>query len=162
MTAKKFGDWGKMKALLSNPDQRLKTEIRKATLLAAMLLVREIKLGIRNQAPGGEAFAPLAESTIAAKKSSKALLDEGFLIAAITQTILNDGAFVGLLRTSMRPDGQSNANIGAIMEYGATINQPDGTTIVIPPRPFLHPVMEQHREKIQRMYLDAIRRAMTV
>ncbi|MCK7511753.1 MAG: hypothetical protein MZV70_52060 [Desulfobacterales bacterium] len=41
-------------------------------------------------------------------------------------------------------------NIGAVMEYGATIQHPNGAVIVIPPRPFLHPTMEKYREADHR------------
>jgi len=43
-------------------------------------------------------------------------------------------------------------NIGAVMEYGATIKHQGGATIIIPPRPFLHPVMEKYRDQIIRNY----------
>ena len=47
-------------------------------------------------------------------------------------------------------------NIGAIMEYGATINHPSGAVIVIPPRPFLHPTMEKYRDQVIRNYREAL------
>ena len=66
MGVKRFGDWEKAKAKLSaNPGARLALAIRQATIKNALLLVREIKRGIRSQAPGGKAFVKLAESTIA-------------------------------------------------------------------------------------------------
>jgi hypothetical protein len=34
-----------------------------------------------------------------------------------------DKAFVGLLRGTVNKDGENMVNIGAVMEYGATINQ---------------------------------------
>jgi len=159
MTAELFGDWGKLRNLGQNLEKRLQAELRKATLKSALLLVREIKEGIKSQAPGGVAFAPLAESTVAHKGSSKALIDTGFLVNAITQKIMKGGtqAFVGLLRTAMGPKGQNAANIGAIMEFGATIKMKNGATVVIPARPFLHPVMEKHRKTIQGYYNDALK-----
>ena len=88
MGVKRFGDWDKAKAkLAANPG----LAIRQATIKNALLLVREIKRGIRSQAPGGKAFVKLAESTIARKGSSKALIDTGFLVNSITQRILADG-----------------------------------------------------------------------
>jgi len=122
--------------------------------------VREIQRGIRSQAPGGQPFAKLADSTIERKGSSKALIDTGFLINSITHRILRDRAFVGLLRTTVSRDGESMANIGAVMEYGATIPMPNGTTVIIPPRPFLHPVMVQYRDEILDLYREALRTAL--
>ncbi|MHB1462018.1 MAG: phage virion morphogenesis protein [Armatimonadota bacterium] len=157
MEISRFGDWEKAKRLLTNGySQRLAIAVRKATIKNALLLVREIKRGIKSQAPGGQQFTPLAEVTTKRKGSSKALIDTGFLVSSITQKILSDGAFVGLLRTSISKDGESIANIGAVMEFGATINHPSGAVIVIPPRPFLHPTMNKYRDEVIRNYRDAL------
>ncbi len=157
MTVRRFGDWDKARALLTNGlDQRLTLAIRQATIKNALLLVREIKRGIRSQAPGGKQFASLAQVTIDRKGSSKALIDTGVLLNAITQKIMSDGAFVGLLRTSVHKGGESVANIGAIMEYGCTINHPSGAVIVIPPRPFLHPTMVKYRDEVIENYRQAL------
>ncbi|NLN75006.1 MAG: hypothetical protein GX139_01675 [Armatimonadetes bacterium] len=157
MEVSRFGDWDRAKVLLTNGfNQRLALAVRQATTKNALLLVREIQRGIRSQAPGGKQFAPLAEVTIERKGSSKALIDTGFLLNSITQKIMSDGAFVGLLRTSVYKNGESIANIGAIMEYGATINHPSGAVIVIPPRPFLHPTMLKYRNEVIENYRQAL------
>ncbi len=157
MGAKRFGDWDRAKARLAGGlGKRFELAIRQATIKNALLLVREIQKGIRDQAPGGKQFEPLAEVTIKRKGSSKALIDTGFLVNAITQKITSDGAFVGLLRTSIREDGESVANVGAIMEYGATINHPSGAVIVIPARPFLHPTMEKYLDQVVSNYREAV------
>ncbi|MBM4042409.1 MAG: hypothetical protein FJ290_28285 [Planctomycetes bacterium] len=158
MAVSRFGDWEKAKQVLgSNLGARLAQALRQATVKNAMLLVREIKKGITSQAPGGVPFARLAQSTIERKGSSKALIDTGFLLASVTQLILGDRAFVGLLRGTRNKEGDEMANIGAIMEFGATINHPNGAVIILPPRPFLHPVMEQYRGEIVKNYQEAIR-----
>jgi phage gpG-like protein len=136
---------------------RLANTLRQAAIRNALFLVREIQRGIRSQAPNGQAFAKLAESTIARKGSSKALIDTGFLINAITQKIMADKAFVGLLRGTVNKDGEDMINIGAVMEYGATIKHPSGVTIIIPARPFLRPVMDKYRDRIIENYRQAIR-----
>jgi hypothetical protein len=149
MGVKRTGDWDKVRAKLNaGMGSRLSKALRQATIRNALFLVREIQRGIRSQAPGGNPFVKLAESTIARKGSSKALIDTGFLINAITQKIMTDKAFVGLLRGTVNKDGEDMVNIGAVMEYGATIKHPGGVTIIIPPRPFLHPVMEKYRNQI--------------
>jgi phage gpG-like protein len=156
-----FGDWDKARQLLAHhPGMRLRQAIHGATIKAAILLVREIQRGIRSQAPGGKPFAQLAESTVKRKGSSKALIDTGFLINSITHRILRDRAFVGLLKTTISDDGELMANIGAVMEYGATIPMPNGTTVIIPPRPFLHPVMVQYRDEILALYREALQTAL--
>jgi len=161
MGVERFGDWERARQLLAQqPGARLALAVRQATVKAAILLVREIQRGIRSQAPGGQPFAKLADSTIERKGSSKALIDTGFLIHSIAHRILRDRAFVGLLRTTVSRDGESMANIGAVMEYGATIPMPNGTTVIIPPRPFLHPVMVQYRDEILDLYREALRTAL--
>ena len=158
MAVRRFGQWAKAKQVLgTNLGARLARALRQATVKNAMLLVREIKKGIVSQAPGDQPFVKLAESTIRKKGSSKALIDTGFLVASITQLILGDRAFVGLLRGTRNKAGDELVNIGAIMEYGATINHPNGAVIIIPPRPFLHPVMEKYRDQIVENYREAIR-----
>jgi len=160
MAVSLFGDWDRAKALLaSHPGARLTLAIRKATLKNALFLVREIKRGIQKQAPGDKAFVKLAESTILKKGSSKALIDTGFLLNSITQKILADQAFVGLLRGTVNKDGEEMVNIGAVMEFGATIHHPNGAVIVIPARPFLHPTMEKYRDRVVENYRQAIRTA---
>ena len=156
----KYGDWGLVLKKLDKLGVNIDKATKKATVKAAMLLVREIKIGIRNQAPGGKAFVPLADSTIDRKGSSKALIDTGFLLNAITQKIVNDQAFVGILRGSVGKDGTDRANIGAIMEFGATITMPSGRTFTIPPRPFIHPTFEAMRPKILKLYEEALDKAL--
>lgn len=73
------------------------------TVKNASLRMWEIQRGIKSQAPGGTPFAKLAESTIDRKGSSKALIDTGFLVNAITQKIMADTAFIGLLRGTGNP-----------------------------------------------------------
>ncbi|MFH1921685.1 MAG: hypothetical protein ABIP48_17610 [Planctomycetota bacterium] len=140
----------------TNMGARLARALRQATVKNAMLLVKEIKKGIVSQVPGDKPFVKLAESTIRKKGSSKALIDTGFLVASITQLILGDRAFVGVLRGTRNKTGNELVNIGAIMEFGATINHPNGAVIIIPARPFLHPVMEKYRDKIVENYREAI------
>lgn len=158
MTVRRTGDWDKARAKINaSLGPRLAAALKQATILNALLLVREIQRGIRSQAPGGKPFVKLAQSTIDRKGSSKALIDTGFLVNAITQKIMADKAFVGLLRGTVNKDGEDMVNIGAVMEYGATIQHPSGATIIIPARPFLHPVMEKHRKEILENYRQAIR-----
>lgn len=158
MTVRRTGDWDKARAKINaSLGHRLAAALKQATIRNALLLVREIQRGIRSQAPGGKPFAKLAQSTIDRKGSSKALIDTGFLVNAITQKIMADKVFVGLLRGTVNKDGEDMVNIGAVMEYGATIQHPNGATIIIPARPFLHPVMEKHRKEIIENYRQAIR-----
>ncbi len=90
------------------------------------------------------------------KDSNLALIDSGYLIGAISVKLLNDGGFVGFLKGD-HPSGPSLASLAGILENGATIQQPNGAVIIIPPRPFLNPTLEQYRDQILKNYKDAIR-----
>ena len=96
------------------------------------------------------------------KGSSKPLVDKSFLLQAITQRLMGDRAFVGVLRSSQRADGGNNANIAAIMEFGATVPTPNGGAIIIPPRPFLAPVLKAMLPTLVQNYRNAIASAMHV
>lgn len=151
----RFGNWEGAVTGLNGLATKLQRALEGEVRRMAMLLVREIKKGIVSGAPGGKKFTELADSTKRRKGSSKPLIDEGKLLSSIVEVIKGDRAFVGLLYTSRYKDGEEVANIGAVMESGATITMPNGTTVIIPPRPFLAPVMQQHLPKIT----DNIRRA---
>ena len=65
MAVERFGDWGKVEKLLTgNMAVKFQVAVYKATVKNALLLVREIKRGIKSQAPGDQPFVKLAESTI--------------------------------------------------------------------------------------------------
>src|SRR5690554_3891986 len=111
MAVRRTGDWDKARAKINaSLGPRLAAALRQATIRNALLLVREIQRGIRSQAPGGQPFAKLAQSIIDRKGSSKALIDTGFLVNAITQKIMADKAFVGLLRGTVNKDGEDMVN----------------------------------------------------
>ena len=72
MGVRRVGDWSKARAkLAAAPGTRLTLALKRATLKNALLLVREIKRGIRSQAPGGKPFAQLAASTIGARDRAR-------------------------------------------------------------------------------------------
>ena len=77
----------------------------KALLQEAQFLRTKIVEGIREQAPGGRAFTPLAPTTLAIRQfrgfhGTKALLVQGDLRNSITVTKDGDKVFVGVLRTA--------------------------------------------------------------
>lgn len=152
-----YGDWKKLsKALKSFPTAKVNQSLIKAATKSALLLTREMKLGIRNQAPGGQAFVPLSQVTIEKKGSSKALIDTGFLMASITQRVVGTTAFVGLLRTTVNKDGTNMVNLGAVHEFGATIRTKNGKIIVIPARPFIAPTLVANKEKVEAIYREEL------
>jgi hypothetical protein len=109
--------------------------LRRAILQEAQFLRGAMVRGIRDQAPGGVQFAPLADTTIRMKKGkSKALITYGDLIRSINVTEVGNlraggAAFVGVHRTARshgargaarsKALGKMLVNIAAIHEFGA-------------------------------------------
>ena len=96
---------------------------------------------LTGQVEGGDCFAPNRRSLQVSREN---------------QTV-HVGAGCNLDPGTVNKGGEDMVNIGAVMEYGATIKHPNGATIVIPARPFLHPVMDKYREQILQNYREAIR-----
>ncbi len=98
--------------------KRVGQAVRKAALLAE----RELKLGIRNGAPGGQKFRPLDTITLFLRRqrSSKPLIDSGSLVGSIHTTFDKEklSAFVGVHRSARGADGESLVNVAMVHEYG--------------------------------------------
>jgi hypothetical protein len=124
MTIEKFGDWSKVGEILRTAPQRLKDATRKALLQEGQFLRNKIVEGIREQAPGGEAFAPLAPLTVAKRQregfpGTKALVRQGDLRNSVAVKEQGEAVFVGVHRSAVGKDGKSLANVAEIHEYGA-------------------------------------------
>ena len=108
---------------LAQIEKRLPGAISAAIGYEVSSLAGEIRRGIRSQAPGGKRFAPLAESTIRMKKSSKALINHGDLLRSVHHEQIERAKhsvsyFVGVKRGSKGRDGQELANIAEYHEFG--------------------------------------------
>jgi len=103
------------------------------TILAqeAEMLKSKIRMGIRNQAPGGKAFAKLADTTIALRQlppapgtkarkgSTKALINNADLLHSVNVTKLRaDRYFVGVHRKERSTYGERLENIAMMQEEG--------------------------------------------
>jgi hypothetical protein len=101
---------------------RLRSVVNAGLMIEARRLRTLIVTGIRNQAPGGQAFKPLAETTKDMKGSSKALIDRGDLIRSIGVSTVHYGqaVFVGVNRNARGRDGTDLANLAEIHEFGTS------------------------------------------
>lgn len=118
------GAWKELGRMLAKAPARAEAAFRKALLQEAQFLRTQIVDGIRAQAPGGRAFAPLAPSTLAIRKllgfsGTKALLVRGDLRNSITVSSDDEQAFVGILRTAKTADGRALADVAALNEHGS-------------------------------------------
>ncbi len=176
------GDWPMLRAFVKDASPRLRIHLKAAARKAALLVLREIKKGIRNQAPGGQAFPALHELTIIEKsqlkgigsvKSNQALIRHGDLINSLTIEVSEDASFgVGIPVGARNRYGIDINLIAAGMEKGYTINVTDRlrnyfaaqgrplkkstTHLDVPARPFLEPVLKQCEDQIVKIYADAI------
>ncbi len=162
------GDWGRLERIL-NP-QRLAAGVKQAADKVGNYGSSEVKKGVVSGAPGGQKFVPNSSLTIARKGSSKPLIDKGDLVGSITYQVIDaNSVFVGVKKGS-------EANIAAVHEFGCTIRvtpkmraylhyqgvhlKASTQYIVIPPRPFLRPVLhgEEFRAGVAEIYIQAIER----
>jgi len=120
----KVGDWRLAHRLVTTARKRFTEAADKAVLQEAQFFRTKIVEGIREQAPGGQPFKPLAPTTLAIRrfrgfKGTKALIVRGDLRNSITVVRQPGGAFVGVLRTARGKEGQSLVNVAAVHEFGS-------------------------------------------
>ncbi len=137
---KKIGPWTRVGQLLASAPRRMQAAFDKALLQEGQFLRAKVVEGIREQAPGGRAFAPLAPTTLAIRKfrgfrGTKALLVQGDLRNSITVVKEGDRVLVGVLRTARSRDGKSLVDIAALQEHGS---QPIVMKLTPKARAFLH------------------------
>lgn len=119
-----FGDWETTIATLARAPRDFAEAKKKALLQEAQMFRTKIIEGLREQAPGGRTFKPLAPSTIAMRKflgfkGTKALLRRGDLRNAIVVHEIGEDVFVGIMRQAKARDGQPMIDIAKLNEYGS-------------------------------------------
>ena len=149
ITSKKYGDWSRFLNGLqkyTNDCKETRTRIvKKAAIIGENLLKRNIQSG---GTLAGAPFAANSAVTIAAKGSSKPLIDSGEFMGSITKKVIDsETSFAGVLKMSIH-----GANIPAIHEAG-TNRAGRGNKVVIPARPWLQPVADSPilEEKVRAM-----------
>jgi hypothetical protein len=121
----RVGEWAVADRLLRTGSARVHRVIDQAVQQEAQFLRSKIVEGLRTQAPGGQAFTPLAPATLAKRNlrgfhGTKALLVRGDLRNGFVVRRSGWGAsFVGVLRTARGRDGQPLANVAELNEFGS-------------------------------------------
>ena len=134
------GDWKDAARILAGGGKRLQAAVDRAVLQEAQFFRTKVVEGIREQAPGGQPFKPLAPTTLAIRrfrgfKGTKALLVRGDLRNSIVVVRKPDGVFVGVLRTAKGREGQPLVNVAAVHEFGS---RPIVVKLTPKARRFLH------------------------
>jgi len=122
-----IGDWRKARRLLAAAPQRFRQAMERAVLQEAHLYRKEIVQGLTRGSPGGQTFAPLAETTLATRRArgmrgTKPLIARGDLRRSVV--VVKGpfgGAFVGILRTARGRDGQRLVNVAQVHEFGKVV-----------------------------------------
>jgi len=136
----KTGDWTAARRILASAPKRLREAQDKAVLQEAQFFRTKIVEGLRSGAPGGQAFQPLAPTTLAIRrlrggKGTKPLIHHGDLRNSIAVVREGNGVFVGVLRSAKSSGGASLVNIAAVHEFGS---RPIVVKITPKVRRFLH------------------------
>lgn len=124
-TVIRTGQWAVARRILATAPGRVHLALDAATAQEAHYLRMKIVEGFRTQAPGGQPFKPLAETTLAIRKfkrfrGTKALIVRGDLKNSITtQRVRSAEYFVGVLRSARAKDGRSLVNIAEVHEFGS-------------------------------------------
>lgn len=155
------GDWDRALGALNKLPGTIRAAAERATKKNAMIARDAIKRNIRDQVFDWE---PLQAATIARKGSSKMLIDKGDLLNSITFKIVTPyAAFVGVLRTATRRDGNAPlVNIARIHEFGfmGYVTNPNTGTVYflrIPPRSFIMPTINEIRDELYGNWTIEIR-----
>jgi len=119
-----FGAWGPTLKTLANARSDLANAKRVALRQEAEFFRKKIVEGLREQSPGGRAFKPLSETTIAMRralgfKGTKALIKRGDLRNSITVQEAGDMVFVGVARQAKNSAGEAVIDIAKLNENGS-------------------------------------------
>lgn len=122
-----IGPWGATLKTLADFPKNVANAKRRALLQEAQFFRTKIVEGLRDQAPGGKAFKPLSEKTIALRKflgfkGTKALVRRADLRNSIAVHELHDAGdsvFVGVLRTARNAQGSALVDVARLNEEGS-------------------------------------------
>lgn len=152
------GPWQATERELLQMRASLLSRLGLATRQNAVMTRKGLVKHIQNQDLG---WTKLKPAYLAYKKkkglSTATLIATSQLMQSITTDISGDklSAFVGVLRSSRRKDGEAPEQIAAIHEYGSPRRN-------IPARPLFQPTIKEEKQHIVERYRGAITEALTV
>jgi hypothetical protein len=119
-----FGEWETTIRTLARAPRDFSDAKKKALLQEAQMFRTKIIEGLREQAPAGRQFRPLAPTTIAMRKflgfkGTKALMRRGDLRNAIVVHEIGEDVFVGIMRQAKSRTGAPMIDIAKLNEYGS-------------------------------------------
>jgi hypothetical protein len=128
MTIRRIGDWNEARIVLAKASPTLKVAIRKALFDEAKFFKEKIIEGFETQAPGGQRWQPIAESTKASRRLSgfggtKAGIVTGDLLRSVEVKSSIRGFFAGVPNNKRSKSGRRYVDILRTFTQGATIVQ---------------------------------------
>lgn len=146
------GNWDEVEQDLKMLNHSLKHNVQIATAQNAEIVRKGLVKHIQNQDMGWD---KLSEKYKLQKKkkglSTAILIATSTLLQSITTKLSTDklSAFVGLLRTGKRKDGEDPVLIGEIHEFGSKKRN-------IPSRPLFRPTLAERKNEVVKRYKDAV------
>ncbi len=159
--AKQVGGW----------QRGLEKALGRAVLAEGHFMRTKVIEGLDEQAPAGQAFAPLSPLTLKRREEkgfggTKALIVRGDLRNSVSVVREGDEVFVGVLKNAMGKQGQPLVNVAELNEHGALIVRTTASGAValqaIPARPFLSPVFNRYAEGSGERVLKRVARELGI
>ena len=148
MTVGKFGQWDLARAVTHRMGERARLAMRKANKQEAQLFRALVLRAFNSRGrTNGKAWTPLKPATKKRKGSSKPLIDTGDLRNSIAVVDRGSQIFVGVPNLARNKQGEALTSIAAVHEFGKTIAQKRGDSLVviqIPERSFLRSTADFH------------------
>lgn len=147
LEVRRIGDWTKAKLVTSTMKDTIKASadpgFSKLALKGESLMRRYI---VRQPSSWPSLNPRYRQAKIRAGKSDKTLVRTSSMLHSIKGFSANQKAYIGIKRQVKNTDGESVANIAAIMENGSKARN-------IPRRPFVRPVYSHLVREIQNKRL---------
>jgi hypothetical protein len=113
---KMTGEWKRMAAAMDSKrfEKNLEANINKATIFNGLMVAGEIRRRIK-----ARKYAKNSELTVLIKRSSTPLIDDADLWGSVTSKNISAYAvFVGVLRTTLAPNGRPMVNLAEFLHSG--------------------------------------------
>lgn len=157
----KFGAWTQYAELLQRGAHKTADALDRAVAREASRLATDVKKNLQTSgAHAGQAFRPLAPSTIARKGSDKPLIDSGDMmrsVSAIKKQVFE--WFVGIPGDAMGGEKRQNINDYARMHESGGVTK-DGRLVLA--RPWFKPTIDKFGPERKKAVAEAMRRHLLI
>jgi hypothetical protein len=148
-------------------EDRLERSGREAVQKVGQAVLDKVQSNLQN---GRADWPALSAATVELRGAGQPLNDAGELLRSFGLTFDGDKAFVGIPEGATRTDGTPMDLVAAILEDGAALEvtprmrgflaargvplRPDTRVLIVPPRPFFDPALQEIAEALPGMLAD--------